>query len=70
MKGIEKFRCDHCKKWQRHGEMVTLPEELYPILNMDNEFGVCWECVNTYDLDYWKKWIFKARERREKSLKV
>ena len=64
MKTEEKLRCDHCKKWQPWGEMVTLPEELYHILTADNEFGVCWKCATTHDLKYWKEWILKARECR------
>ena len=65
MKEGNKLRCDHCGKWKPLYDLVTLPEELYPILTMDNEFGVCWECVNTYDIEYWKTWIPKARKKKK-----
>ena len=64
MKEGNKVRCDHCGEWRKAGDLVTLPESLYPMLDYDNEFGICWDkCAQNYDLEYWKEWVSKRKSK-------
>jgi len=60
-----KERCDNCGKWVLECSLVTLPEELYHLLDGDNEFSICIKCSNTKKEEYWKQWIPTKRITKE-----
>lgn len=62
MAASNRERCSKCKKWKRFGDTVTLPEELYDLLEADNEFGICMDCFEKHTLEDWKEWIPQARK--------
>jgi len=62
---LDRERCDRCGTWKESCSLVTLPEEIYPILKMDNEFSVCMKCIDKYSIEQWKKWIPKGRAKFE-----
>ena len=73
MKDFNEFareRCDRCGRWVDFCSLVTLDEELYPILKADNEFSVCMTCIDKYSIEQWKRWIPKGRAKFDKRLKV
>lgn len=71
MKNKLKWRCDHCGKWVGDCQLVTFPEEYFPLLTSDNEFNLCTECANKciinkkYNKEYWLKWIEQKRKAIE-----
>lgn len=65
MRKKERERCDSCKKWVSMGELMTLPEEIYPILKYENEFCVCLSCIDKYTVEDWKNRVIILRKRNE-----
>ena len=64
MKNKQRWRCDHCGKWVGDCELVTFPEEYFPLLTSDDEFSFCFECMidEKYNKEYWLNWIEKKRQ--------
>ncbi|MCE7792975.1 hypothetical protein K8O68_11160 [Salipaludibacillus sp. CUR1] len=55
-------RCDRCRKWSEKSSLGILPERLHPILETNNEFSVCMDCINNYSIEQWTEWIPIARK--------
>ena len=56
-----KERCNHCGKWVACCQLVTLPEEVYPLLDGDNEFAICIKCADAKTVEYWESWVVAKR---------
>ena len=60
MKKTSKLRCQHCGQWRKHGDCVTLDDQV------DNygDYCICFECAMKYPIEYWKEWEIKQRENK------
>ena len=52
MKKTSKLRCQHCGQWRKHGDCVTLDDQV------DNygDYCICFECAIKYPIEYWIEW--------------
>lgn len=61
MKKTSKLRCQHCGQWRRHGDCVTLDDQV------DNygDYCICFECAIKYPIEYWAEWEKTYRKKLE-----